>query len=78
MRISGAAAGSVDGGVSRPLSLWPKCRQAQEMSVVLGEPQIDAELLRKVQSGRDGAIGNAAQHDRGCRDDGDEKFPRSR
>jgi hypothetical protein len=64
-------ADSVDGGVGRPPLLRPKHRQAQEVNVVLGQPQIDAELLRKVQSGRDSAIRDAAQHALGCRDDGD-------
>jgi len=53
------------------MSLRPKRRQAKEVNVILGEPQIDAELLRKVQSGRDSAIRDAAQHALGCRDDGD-------
>jgi len=53
------------------MSLRPKRRQAKEVNVILGEPQIDAELLRKVQSGRDSAIRDAAQHALECRDDGD-------
>jgi hypothetical protein len=73
-RLAPTPAHSVDGAVGRLVPMGPKRRQPQEVNVILGQPQIDAELLRKVQSGCHSTVRDAAQHDVGCGDDGDQKF----